>query len=381
MANTRCHTFCGRGFIMKKQKRRLFFYFLTIIFFLAAPVIIGYSLGYTFNFTNGAVEQTGGIFIKSRIPNLSIFLDGTFIKATSFIPGGALLPEVSPGTHIVRIEKAGFSSWSKTVAVKPSLVIEFRNIVLVPAPVPLATSTKEELQQIKIIENGDAAPGAGYKLDKKNNLLRTVNGITRIIATNVHSFSPVGNIIFFVDKNGFLARYSPVTDTTETVGRPGFFLSNRPLILKASPAGDIGILDAAGGFFLLDTRNAITSVESGVQRLEFDRNGDKVLLVKEHELKILWMRDNPYQPFGRAGTKETIFKTGERLSDAHWFYQDNAHVVFSTNAGVFLLETDGRGGLNTVELFSEPVEQINTYPDLPNSIFIKRGKTTYTVLF
>lgn len=366
---------------MKKQKRRLVFYVLACVFFLLTPIIIGYALGYTFDFGRGAVQKTGSIFIKSKNTSISLFLDGAFIKETSFFPGGALLPEIVPGTHLLRIEKTGFSSWSKTITIEPALVTELRNIMLIPHPVPIATSTKEELQMLKThtaqLKN---TPEDSFVLDKKKNLiLRTGETGVEKIAGNVYSFSRVGAVIFFVDNNGFLARYDPAEKIVTTIGRPGFYLQKRPVVFVGSPAGDVAVIDEASGLFMVDARDKITPQDRGIMKAVFSLDGSILLLVKENEIKTLLLRDRAYQPFEKRGDTETIFKVNRGLRDATWFYGDNAHIAVSTNDGISFLELDGRGGRNVVSLTENPVNELFSLPEEPRSVFFKKGKNTYTI--
>ena len=130
---------------MLKRTRRKLFYALALIFLVGLPILISFSLGYTFNLTSRSVEKSGGIFIKSRTSRLSIFLNNNFIKETSLISGGAILTRIYKGTYLLRIEKAGYRPWSKAVIVEPEVVTELRNILLVTHPLAVATTTQKEI--------------------------------------------------------------------------------------------------------------------------------------------------------------------------------------------------------------------------------------------
>ena len=359
-----------------KQTRRLFFYTLFLIFILIAPILIAMSYGYRLDFGTGVVEKRGGIFVKSKTPRLSIFLNGNFVKETSFFSGGALLPEVPPGTYLLRIEKQGFHTWSKTVEVEPALVTELRQILLTPRPLARATTTDTDLA---LVENPNH-PEENFTIDKKNNLVQKTATSTNLLATNVYSFGIIENTIFFIDKNGFLARLVLPDGTVETIARPGFFLKEDANVkFSRSPLGDLAILDESGGFFLLDPSGAVIHLGGGVRKANFDERGEKILLAKEFKIEAVWLRPNPYQPFQSSGTKEKVLELGSQIIDARWFYGNNSHIVFQTKAGVFFTELAGRGGRNTTELVSEKVDQIATVPELPNKIFYKRGKNWYTL--
>lgn len=361
---------------ISRQTRRLFFYTLFFIFILIAPILIALSYGYRLDFGTGVVEKRGGIFVKSKTTRLSIFLNGNFVKETSLFSGGALLPEVPPGTYLLRIEKQGFRPWSKTVGVEPALVTELRQVLLLPRTITSATSTDADLALV-----ASAQPTAeNFSVDGKNNLIQKTATSTKIIAGNIYAFSVIEDTIFFIDKNGFLARLALPDGTVETVARPGFFLKEDAGVkFSRSPLGDLAILDESGGFFLLDPSGTVIHLGGGVGKISFDGQGEKILLAKEFEIEAVWLRPNPYQPFQSSGTKEKVLELGSRVIDAGWFYGDNFHIVIQTKDGVFFTELDGRGGRNTTELVTGKVDQITTVPELPNKIFYKIGKNWYTL--
>ncbi|QQG45112.1 MAG: hypothetical protein HYW89_03895 [Candidatus Sungiibacteriota bacterium] len=359
---------------MQKRTRRFLFYFLVSIFLAASPVLIVYSLGYKFDLIKGAVQKTGGIFIKSKTRGLALFLDGNFAKENSLISGGALLIDLKPANHFVRLEKTGFHPWSKKVEVKPEIVTELRNIYLVPLNIIAATSTAAEQKLFLPAPK----PTLSLQKNKKGSLVETKT--KAVLAKNVNSFALVGSGVLFVDKNGFLARFDPGTKITETIERPGFFLDERPLIFVESVKGDVAILDPSGGLFILDaSNNKITPIKGGLKKVVFDQKGEKLLLIKERGLEILWLADNTYQPFQKKGTVEIILENTDEVQNAAWFYEDGAHVAFKTGEGIFFTEVDGRGGKNTLKILSGRTDEVLTAYELPNAIFFKRGKTWYKI--
>lgn len=362
---------------LSRKTRRLFFYALLFIFILAAPLLIVLSYGWRLDLVTGEVARRGGIFVKSKTPRLSIFLNGSFLKETAFLSGGALLPEISPGVYLLRIEKEGFHPWVKSVEVEPALVTELRQLLLVPLALPAATSTGADLA---LLENKNK-PEESLAVDRKNNLIQKTATSTRILASNVYAFGAVdANTVFFIDRNGFLARLVLPLGRTQTLGRPGFFLKEgAPPRFLRSPLGELAILDGSGGVFMLNASGVLTTLGGGVRDMSFDARGEKILLVKEYEIGVVWLRTNPYQPFQPAGTEERILGLDERIAAARWFYADNAHIVIQTKDGVFFTELDGRGGRNTPELVAGIVEKIAAVPELPNKIFYKKGKSWHTL--
>lgn len=361
---------------MKKKTRILVFYLLIAIFAAGSPLLIIYSLGYHINLSNIRVEKTGGIFVKSKIPMISLFLDGTFQKETSFFSGGALLTEIKPGTHILRIEKQNHQPWFKTVTIEPMIVTELRNIILLPnVNTTQATSSPDELPQ----EKTTTLPKRNIRIDKKNNLIEEKENGSTTIATSVNSFSVFGNTLFWVNKNGFLARQMNENAEIESLGRPGFYLNKKPIRFIDTPRGETMLIDSSGGLFLLDDTRQLMPIDGGVIDVRFDSKGEKALIIKERELALLWLSANRYQPFQKKHERETLFVINEVIKDARWYYGDNAHMVFHTNEGIFFTEIDGRGGRNTMELISNRADDLLTFPDSPNTIFFRQKNTIYKI--
>jgi len=362
---------CYGKFVMLHRNQRIFFWTLVFLFLALSPIIVAYSLGYTLNLRRWTLEPTGSIFLKSHLTGVSVFVNGALAKETSFLSSAALLTGLSPETHLVRLERQGHHPWSKAVAVEPWLVTELRNIILVPKPLLSSTSTPEEIA----IFNATSTP-PHLKLKKNGALLIGEGKEERLIAAHVHSFGARNDgAIFFVDKNGFLARASSQGDVTEIIARPAFSLERGPLQFAFSPTGDLAFTNTSGGLFVARDNKTLLTVAEGVKQARFDRYGEKLLLVKDEMIEALWMKENRSQPFQKEGTREVILRLDSSILDATWWYGDNTHIVIQTKEGIFLTELDGRGGRNTVELFTGKTEAIATSSEFPRAIFFLKNKT------
>lgn len=365
--------------VMLQNKRSFLFSLLLLFFFAAAPLLAAFALGYTIDFTHARIEKTGGIFLKStRRGNIIISLDGIFAKETSFLSRGALLPELAPGMHLVRIEKEGYHPWFKSVSVKETHVTELRNILLVPSPLPYATSTDSMLPK-----NTDAASStstATHRIDEAGNLVSLEEKTPHDIASNVNAFGAIGMGLLMIDKNGFLSIVKG--EKIEVLARPGFYLSRDiPVRFIESPGGEVAIIDGSGGLFLLSQNDHVLhTIDGGVKNASFDAEGGKLLIQKEQAIEILWRENNTNQPFQKIGNREeilTIQTLNDPILDAHWYYADNAHIVIHTRDGLYFTEIDERGGRNTVELIHEPVDELFTTAKNPELIFFRKEKNVY----
>ncbi|KKW20222.1 MAG: hypothetical protein UY61_C0041G0003 [Candidatus Adlerbacteria bacterium GW2011_GWC1_50_9] len=359
---------------MEKRTRRILYYPLLAIFIAALPLLLLYALGISLDWRDQTVTQTGGVFIKSRVPRLSIYLDSQQMKQTGFFSGSALITDVSTGVHVIRLEREGYRQWMKTVSVSPLDVVELRNILLIPENLARATTSAEDLPATST----PSAARQGVQIDKENRLLYSESGTTTILTENVHSFDAPTDTIYFVNNFGFLGAFD-AAGAIETLGHPGFYLAEKPFSFSQSTKKDILIIDSGGGLFLVDSQEPVRPVENAVLAAAFDSRGDKILIQKENELSVLWLVENKTQPFQKRFTKETIIRTPTPIIRSAWFYSDNSHVIFQTSEGIFITETDGRGGRNTFELFRGETDDFFVSPDEPNRIFGKQDKIWYSI--
>lgn len=363
------------------QKKRYFlFYAFTLLFFIAAPILAAFALGYTIDFSHISIEKTGGIFLKlTRRGAIAISLDGSPTRETSFLSRGALLTKIPRGTHLVRVEQEGHHPWFKSVLVTEAEVRELRNILLVPMPIQYATSSDAEISSLLT----PLAPLTFPHLDAQKNLVSLENDNSHIIASHINSFGAVSAGFLMVDKNGFLSLAKG--EKIDVIARPGFYLSkDAPIRFFESPSGEVAILDDSGGLFLLLSDFTLHVVDGGVKNVAFDSLGKKLLIQKDQSLEIVWREENKNQPFQKVGTREKILALhilDETILDADWYFGDDAHIVVRTKNGVYITEIDGRGGRNTAELMSAPVDEIITTVKDSKAIFFRQESGIYRINF
>lgn len=113
--------------------RRVFFWCLVLIFCTATPLLIGYALGYRYNFDRGIFVFAGSITIKSNPEQVSIDINGEPASAKqrmSFFNNSYHIDGLRPGDYTVRVWKEGFYDWKKTIQVQSGVSTEFWNILL-----------------------------------------------------------------------------------------------------------------------------------------------------------------------------------------------------------------------------------------------------------
>ncbi|MBI2113058.1 MAG: hypothetical protein HYT50_00550 [Candidatus Wildermuthbacteria bacterium] len=117
---------------MTKRQRTSLFLSVVVFFLLATPFIILYSQGYRFDWLTKHIIKTGGIHIEAIPSQVDVFLNDVFARRTGYIFDSTFLGDLRPDFYNIRIEKEGFTSWSKTLQVLPTQLTQIRNVILFP---------------------------------------------------------------------------------------------------------------------------------------------------------------------------------------------------------------------------------------------------------
>ena len=108
-----------------------------VIFVVFIPVVIFYASGYRIG-KNWQVVEIGGIYATSPFAGSRIFVDGVLSGETGgFWAWGRSYAGYIAGEHEVKLEKDGYSSWSKKVLVQDNQVSDADSF-LVPMDSPPA---------------------------------------------------------------------------------------------------------------------------------------------------------------------------------------------------------------------------------------------------
>lgn len=94
-------------------RKALFFLFVGI-FLISAPLVVLYTAGYRFNRTTSTVSQTGTLSLASTPRGATSYVNGIDIQDAT----PAVLQRLSPGTRKVRLARAGYHEWERTVQVQ-----------------------------------------------------------------------------------------------------------------------------------------------------------------------------------------------------------------------------------------------------------------------
>jgi len=152
-----------------KARRILFFIFLAV-FIPSSAGIITYSQGWRFNFETFTVQKTGAIYIETQPKEVLIKIGPkSFADESGIIQKGTLITDLLPKNYQIEIQRNGYFPYYKNITVKPSLVAEAVEIILIPTNLKSELKISNNLKGEKFIDFGADASKIIIK-NSKNNL-------------------------------------------------------------------------------------------------------------------------------------------------------------------------------------------------------------------
>ncbi len=317
-----------------------------------------------------ASDTTALVTVSENEDTQLFLLDTTANRITATGIHHVLETELSPtGQKLLIKNTAGKNAINWTIADITNNA--FQIVASLPTHISyLANNVTKTIspQTIKKISFHPLDENKLYIQDGQSNLLiydittRTANFVT----SNVNSFYPTSQGIFFLDKNGFLALSNFLGKQISVLDNKGFFLTNIPSKFIFLPTQNaLGIIDQGGGLFLLsDPTTELRVLASDTSDAAFSPSEEKIAYWNTNEIKIMWLQDNKESPFEKTGDIKTIITTNgkETIRDALWL-DDNLHILYLTDKRIVLSEIDSRGGTSATNVIDVNANHFFYNPD------------------
>ncbi len=219
-------------------------------------LIILYGRGYRLDFGSKTVETKGLLVANSQPNGAHVFIDGKLTSATNSTI------TLDPGNYQVRIEKEGYSPWSKEIRILGEVVAKTDTILfpinpsLSPITITGASNPKLSPDSSKIV----------FSVSKTNiNLQDTLDG----------------NGVFIIDMND---RPLGVNRTTRQIAKSTLLLSFEQATFKWDPTSKKILAKVKNRYYLLDA-NLLTiqpqDVTLIIDQIEKEWQKDKEILENE----------------------------------------------------------------------------------------------------
>jgi hypothetical protein len=140
-----------------KKSRWTLLIIAVIVFIPTTYVVVLYAQGFRYDFQERRFTFTGAITLDVNT-EATVFLDGQEIGGTSFLGKEFGEDKLLPGTYTVRLEREGYSGWSKAVIVQEGLVTDFPNVLLLDLDEQAASRSRAEIDEVMKQREGEVTP-------------------------------------------------------------------------------------------------------------------------------------------------------------------------------------------------------------------------------
>lgn len=322
---------------MTKKTRLLLFISLIIIFLLAAPTMLFYAMGYSFDWQKKKPVITGGIYLKSFPKKAKIYLNE---HPKNYTP--RLLKRLVPGEYQIKITKDGYYSWQKKMEVKSKLVAEARNIFLFP-----------QNQKIELVDSSLPKDFSLQSLFEKE------------------EFEKEEKEIFYIQKPSYILYKINEERTAQTQLSRESLPENPAYQIIVSPNQNIAVLNEEGRLYFLNSeKKTFEPLADNIKEAQFSDDNKKLLYFSQDEIWVYYLEDILVQPFKTTGQKELITRINQEIKQAVWYPETNEHIIFAVGEFIKITELDGRDIRNTVDFLTAEASQI---------IYDKKTKKMYFV--
>ncbi|MEK7643331.1 MAG: hypothetical protein AAB372_02690 [Patescibacteria group bacterium] len=279
---------------MTRRKRLTLFLGCTVVFIVSTVLMLAYSFGYRLSPDEWSIVQAGGLAVKAT-PSVSarIFVNGKLLKETSLISRRLTLGGLTPRTYNVKVERTGYHSWEKSLAVKPELVTDVDAFLI-----------KKDQQPIRWTQNDSYARMSFVDADQEIIALTSENKKTSI----------------YIDG---------ATGTILT--KPSFRLAS------SSPA--------------LSKRAKAFIHERGITAFRYDPYGERLLWWDTDALHVRWLQGEDYLPLYTERTEIEIRNIAGGIRTAEW-YPGREGLLVAHGDSISALELDPRDRRNIYPIFT-----------------------------
>lgn len=323
---------------MNIKTRRWIFYTLVALFIVIGGGVVFYAQGWRFDVGTLRFEKIGGIYVRAYPEYASIFLNGKPVQNQSgFLNSGTLISDLLPRPYAVTLKAPGYDMWQENATVAPSLVVQFKYAILVPATGTLAVPSTT----LRVALANAASQAAA--------------------TTSTNPYNTNQKVVFTKNK---LSLFDIATATmTQSVA-----ISGNNIVTTWISGNIVSILQVDGELYLYDTNaQTLTKLADDVKNFAVTADGSMVAALEHHSLEIFSLADSSiYYRFNLPNV--------DVATRVIW-YRDRSHlfVVYSDHVSFLDLTDSGLTNFITVANGVSPLYDPNT-----NSLYLKTSINQYS---
>lgn len=305
---------------MNSKTRRIILCLIILFFILISPVIILYSLGYSFDWQEKEIVLTGGLYIKSVPKKATVYINDKPKEETP-----VFIKRLVPKYYQIKVVKEGYYEWRKKLKIESKLVTEAKDIVLIPIN-----------PEIKVIN--EKIPD-NFSLEEY------------ISEENI-----ISNDIFYIHKPSFIIYKTDKENSFQEQISSASLPENQEYEIIVSNNQQIAVLSNNKQLYILnkETRN-FELIKENVQQAQFSYDNGKLLYYTPNEIWIYYLNNN--QQDEKTGEYELITRLSQKIERAIW-YETNNHIIFLVNSKIKIIELDSRDEKNIVDIMEIDAQEI-----------------------
>ena len=201
--------------------RRIIFYILLVVFLMAAPILIAYTAGYRWSFTQHRFLKTGALSIISTPDNATILINGTAYRTLT----PALINDLLPGHYQIAVIRDGYHPWGKTLPIESERTTFATAITLFKNSEPQITDSIDPSLLAQAPASLPAEHIAPFTIikDTARNTIAVINNDTHTRVTEVQGERAIWrekpSPLLFIYSPHEVWRFDPKSQTTALVTR------------------------------------------------------------------------------------------------------------------------------------------------------------------
>lgn len=300
---------------MPKTARFILFVSFAVLYITLAPVLIIYSMGYSFDFKNWRLTATGGFYLETWPQEVDILVNGVQKNKTGFFSHQSLIQGLAPLEYILSAEKDGYYSWQKKLGVFDNQITRLANITLI----------KKEIAFEKIGEDIGA-----FTVSPSGSSLFLQNGQEKMIDNKLFSLNKNLDIVFWDEKNKNILFESENTYLLADYENEVILKDTEYVAHEDSPIffSEGKIFDLKGGEL-------------------YPANG--IVFSPDNSKFLFWTDSEIYYAQSSNPTERILLhKLSQKIGSCFWL--NNYYIIFNIGPSIKISEIDDRDIINIVSL-------------------------------